>query len=66
MLVYGLFPDLCLSWFSLRGVPNENQTLASDGVLCAFVAHSLTEATILLTVNWRLVAVEMSVVLLTR
>lgn len=66
VLVYRLFPDLHLPWLSLRGVPNENQTLASEGISCAFVARSLTEATVLLAVKPRLVAVEMRAVLLTR
>lgn len=66
MPVYGLFPVLHLPWLSLRGDPNENQTSASEGIPCAFVACSLTEAAIILAVKSRLADVEMSVVLLTR
>lgn len=51
--VYGLFPVLHLPWLSLRGDPNENQTSASEGISCAFVACSLTEAAIILAVKSR-------------
>lgn len=63
--MYGLFPALHLPWLSLRGVPNENQTLPSENTSNAFVARSLTEATIVLAVKLYLAALEMSVVLLT-